>query len=475
MKKTLYLKFIIAYVIFGFFGFIIVGSFISNLIFEHLRRDKAELLYQEAIYISNNLARDLYKNNISLDSAQKQLGAIDTYIDSTIWLINPSGTLVLDSTAPISVKEPIVIENFDPTITSDSYYTIGTFFDMFDEDYLSVFAPITSDFRVQGYVVIHCPISELLIAREELLNISYVNLSIIFLLSLIILIFFTEIVYRPIKKITTATTQYAAGNYRYNLQLDSTDEIGYLAATISYMAGEVAKAEDNQKNLVANISHDFRSPLTSIRGYITAMQDGTIPAELYDKYLGIVMNETERLTKLTNSLLTLNNLNTKGLILEKTVFDINEVIKNTVATFEGTCKEKKIAVELILTEKFMLVEADILKIQQVLYNLIDNAIKFSNNNSVIKIETVAKNGKLFVSVKDNGIGIPKDSLKQIWNRFYKTDISRGKDKKGTGLGLSITKEIINSHGENINVISTEEVGTEFTFTLTINEEYDDKY
>ena len=117
--------------------------------------------------------------------------------------------------------------------------------------------------------------------------------------------------------------------------------------------------------------------------------------------------------------------------------------------------------------------ADEEKIKQVLYNLIDNAIKFSNPNSNIKVETTEKNDKVFVSVKDSGIGIPKDSLKLIWDRFYKTDISRGKDKKGTGLGLSITKEIINAHHENINVISTEGVGTEFIFTLPKSKELED--
>jgi signal transduction histidine kinase len=111
------------------------------------------------------------------------------------------------------------------------------------------------------------------------------------------------------------------------------------------------------------------------------------------------------------------------------------------------------------------VEADMDKIQQVLYNLLDNAIKFSHHNSVIKLETTEKHNKVFVSVKDSGIGIPKDDLKLIWDRFYKSDLSRGKDKKGTGLGLSITKEIIRSHGEHINVISTEGVGTEFIFSL----------
>ena len=239
----------------------------------------------------------------------------------------------------------------------------------------------------------------------------------------------------------------------------------WVISPLSYMASEIAKSEDNQKKFVANVSHDFRSPLTSIKGYLEAMLDGTIPPEIHEKYLQIVLNETERLTKLTNGLLQLNNMNTRGMILERTDFDVNQMIRNTAATFEGICKNKMIGIELILTGEHLLVNADMDKAQQVLYNLLDNAIKFSHNDSIIKIETTEKSNKVLISVKDNGIGIPKDSLKLIWDRFYKTDLSRGKDKKGTGLGLSIVKEIIHAHGENINVVSTEGVGTEFIFTL----------
>jgi len=178
------------------------------------------------------------------------------------------------------------------------------------------------------------------------------------------------------------------------------------------------------------------------------------------------LNETDRLTKLTNSLLTLNNLNTSGMVLELSDFDINAVIKSTLATFEGTCTSKKIRIKLVLSGETLFVKADMGKIQQVLYNLLDNAIKFSDNGKTIKVETTEKNNTVFVSVKDEGIGIPKDSIKHIFDRFYKSDLSRGKDKKGTGLGLCIAKEIITAHHENINVISTEGVGSEFIFSLT---------
>lgn len=465
MRKTLYLKLLLAYLIFGLFGFVVVATFVSNMTLDHLKKEKADSLYREATLVANTYAADLYNNEATLESVKAQLDALDTYMNATIWIINPSGRMILDSSAPFNVETEIVVENFDPTVTAGSYYTVGNFFNTFEEDVLSVFAPITTDYRVKGYVVIHCAMSTIEAEANSLLNISYLMLVILFLLSLIILIFFTEIVYIPLRKITEATEQYASGNMHYEFSVESEDEMGYLAASLSYMASEIARSEDDQKKFVANVSHDFRSPLTSIRGYLEAMIDGTIPPEMYDKYLNIVLNETDRLTKLTNSLLTLNNLNTNGMMLNKTDFDINRTIRNVAASFEGTCRQKMIAIELVLTGDEMYVVADMDKIQQVLYNLLDNAIKFSHHNSIIKMETTEKRNKIFISVKDSGIGIPKDDLKLIWDRFYKSDLSRGKDKKGTGLGLSITKEIIQAHGEHINVISTEGVGTEFIFSL----------
>ena len=196
-----------------------------------------------------------------------------------------------------------------------------------------------------------------------------------------------------------------------------------------------------------------------------AILDGTIPVEIQDRYLHIVLSETERLEKLTKGLLTLNTFDDNGYLMEMSDFDINEVIRDTAALFEGQCSQKDISFHLSLTTQELPVYADKGRIQQVLYNLVDNAIKFSHDDSSIQIETTVKSGKVFISVKDHGTGIPKESLNKIWERFYKIDASRGKDRKGTGLGLSIVKEIINAHNQNIDVISTEGVGTEFIFTL----------
>ncbi len=361
------------------------------------------------------------------------------------------------------VREGLSVD-FDPTALGNKNYGIGNFYGTFPYDVLSVSAPITGNYTIYGYVLIHMPISQIQASRDGLLNIVYLTFGIIFILSLVILATFTLTVYFPLKKITAGANEYASGNLEYRIQLSSHDEIGYLAETLNYMSDKLNQLEEYQKTFIANVSHDFRSPLTSIKGFLEAILDGTIPPEMHDKYLNRVITETERLNKLTQGMLTLNSLDSKGLLF-RTNFDINRVIKDTAATFEVVCSQKNLTFDLTFGDSIQMVYGELGKIQQVLYNLIDNAIKFSPDGSTIYIQAYPKHEKIFVSVKDTGIGIPKDSIKKIWERFYKTDLSRGKDKKGTGLGLSIVKEIIQAHGENIDVISTVGVGTEFIFSL----------
>ncbi len=468
MKHSLYLKFIVVYLVFGFLSFFVIATFSSQLILNRLTEKKAEDLYREANYISTSFVRSYYSRSSDADSLStihSHFQALDTYLSASIWLLNPDGSVLVDSDVSFSENPSMVIDSFDPTDMGSRYYTIGDFYGMFEEETLSVAAPITYNFRIRGYVLIHTSMELLYEERDRLLNVTYLTLLFIFFLSLLILAVFTFSVYRPLMKITEAARQYALGNFKFEVPVYEEDEIGQLAATLNFMAHELEDTDEYQKKFVANISHDFRSPLTSIKGYLEAILDGTIPPEMQEKYLNIVLMETERLNKLTSGLLTLNSFDTKKNRLDITEFDINTVIKNTVSSFEGRCRERHISIELLFDSREQFVLADVSKIQQVLYNLLDNAIKFSPNDSEITIETTLRHEKVFISVKDEGAGIPRDSITKIWERFYKTDLSRGKDKRGTGLGLSIVKEIITSHGEHINAISTEGVGTEFIFTL----------
>lgn len=467
MKRTLYPKLLAGYLMYGAIGFFIITTFSYHLFFDFVEKRDAANLYRESALISSNYAANYFSKSMTLEEIQVQLATLSTYLSSEIWIVDTRGNIILNTAEPESAESLEAIPGFNVTDFGSKYYQIGNFYEQFSSETLSVFSPITVNYKVRGYVIIHKPMSSLVSYANGLIAISYETLALLFVAAFIVLALFTYVVYIPIRKITKAADEYANGNFDAKIDVHSNDEIGYLAASLNYMANELNTLEEDQKKFVSNVSHDFRSPLTSIKGYVEAMLDGTIPVEMQDKYLNIILFETERLNKLTKSLLELNKFGSHGTMLDITSFDINYTIRMTVQTFEGICKEKRISFNLILTGEKLFISADMSKIQQVLYNLIDNAIKFSHSDSSITIETTEKNEKIFISVKDTGIGIPKDSIKKIWERFYKTDLSRGKDKKGTGLGLSIVKEIIQAHGENINCISTEGVGTEFIFTMPL--------
>ena len=469
MKLSIYIKFILIYIAAALLSFIFVTEGTSYMLMNHLTIEKADTLYQEAMLLATDYTQEYYVSQTasSLETVHSHLNVIAMHLDADIWMIDIDGNIILKSgERPVFPNlTPHVIEGFDPSTFGTSYYTTGDFYGELSEETLSVIAPINYNYQVRGYIVIHSEMSSLVVEKEHLLNIMYITLTVLLMIALIVLLLIVHMIYFPLKKITKAASEYAAGNLSYQIDLQREDEFGRLADSMDLMARELNETEEYERKFIANISHDFRSPLTSIKGYVEAMMDGTIPVEFQERYFNIVLFETDRLKKLTEELLTLNSFNSKRGMLDISTFDINAIIKNTAASFEGRCTERKISIELLFESRQQMVRADMGKIQQVLYNLLDNAIKFSNDNSSIEVETTIKFEKVFISVKDHGVGIPKDSQKKIWERFYKTDASRGKDKRGTGLGLAIVKEILQAHEEHINVISTEGVGTEFSFSL----------
>lgn len=468
MKSTLYLKFIFIYIIYGFLILFSVSVIASEMILSRLETQTADKLYSQACQTASEYLPKYFFGTSAFTDVRSQLDGFKDYTAANVWFMEADGTRITSATLDGQPAAPKKISNFNPAENGSSTYQTGNYHNYFNEDMITVIAPVTSGFSPKGYLLVHKPLSDLEKERDAIMFPIYITVLVIYILSFGILLAFQFFVQRPLQQITEAAKQYASGNLEYEIPLDSHDEIGYLSASLNYMSSQLRDMKDYQKKFIANVSHDFRSPLTSIKGYLEAMADGTIPLEMQEKYFKIILFETERLTDLTRDLLTLNKFDTKNLMLNRTAFDIHEVIKTTAASFEGTCTEKRISIELLFASKTLPINADKRKIQQVLYNLLDNAIKFSPYNSQIVIETTERNEKVFISVKDYGIGIPKKDLNKVWERFYKSDLSRGKDKKGTGLGLAIVKEIIQAHSENINIISTEGVGTEFIFSMPKN-------
>lgn len=464
MRKTLIPKCLVFFGCFFLLSFLATSILSSTLLRSWLVNEATERMYRSANEVAaGRLAADI--NSTNLTDAYNNLSALADYEEVIIQLVNSQGEIVLDTSTEYSPNTAIPLEGFDTADWAGNYYIEGNFYGLFDREMRSVIVPITSELKTRGYVVMHCDLSDLNANRYSLVNICYLILGSILLLSLILLAAFYYLFYRPLGDVITAAQEYAAGNLTYPYEAQSNDEIGFLGANLQYMAAEISQSGEYQRKFISNISHDFRSPLTSIKGYVEAILDGTIPPEMQERYLKIVVTETERLNKLTANVLTLNNFDDKKVLLNLTDFDINQIIRLAAASFEGLCAKKEITFQLTFDNPAEMVNADMDRIQQVLYNLIDNAIKFSPPSSVIYLGTASHHGKILVSVKDTGEGIPAENIDKIWERFYKGDSSRGRDKKGTGLGLAITREIIQAHGEHINVVSTIGIGTEFTFTL----------
>ena len=469
MRKSLLFKAITFILTLTFVVFILVNTIGTKLTRDYCVHKKKTQLSHYSEYLRDEYFLSFMENPTpsSFQNMEAILQKKDVVLEANTWFINADGYLLLDSFQNLKASDAIHIPKYDDSFFQSYYYTDKTLGEALPEPSLIVLLPVSEHFAIKGYIVIHCSMKLIEQDVAQMLQNVQMLLVLLVLTNVICLLFFWCLTIRPTRKILKMVNSINNGDYNHTVQIRRKDEYNTLQLEVSYMNEQLKNLDNYQKNFIANVSHDFRSPLTSIKGYAEAMLDGTIPEELHSKYLDIIVFETERLSKLTNNLLSMNQFEQGKTLLDVSSFDINMTIKKIAASFEGTCTKKQIKLKLIFSEKETFVNADQGKIQQVIYNLLDNAIKFSHSHAEIQIKTLEKKEKVLVSVKDFGIGIPKDGIKKIWERFYKTDLSRGKDKKGTGLGLSITKEIINAHRENIDVTSTEGAGTEFTFTLPL--------
>lgn len=276
----------------------------------------------------------------------------------------------------------------------------------------------------------------------------------------------TERAIQPFMSINAIVQRYSKGDFNVRIPLSNIAEAKQLAKSFNTMADQLNDLEVTRKSFVANVSHELRSPLTSMRGFLEAMEDGTIPAEEHEKYIAIVLSETKRMTTMVNDLLDLARIESGKTALRIETFDINELIRRTLLTFEARIHDNDMDVDVRFASEQFFVEADSAQISQVLRNLIDNAIKYSPSGSKLRLATYAVHRDVYVSVQDSGQGIPEEDLPHVFDRFYKVEKAHTPTKQsGTGLGLSIVKKIIDQHGQSITVQSTKGKGTNFTFTL----------
>ncbi len=304
--------------------------------------------------------------------------------------------------------------------------------------------------------------------KSDITNLVILAIVIASLVSFAAVYFITYQQVKPLRDMATAVTSFASGDFSIRVPVTDETEVGQLAGAFNNMAMSLASSENMRRSFIANVSHELKTPMTTISGFIDGILDGTIPENKHSQYLSIVSTETKRLARLVRSMLDLSRIDSGELKLKKSRFDISKTVTSVLLSFEVMIEEKSIDIQGMESIRPMMVYGDPDLIHQVVYNLVDNAVKFTNPGGYISIKVFSKERNAYVRIANSGIGIPSDELPHVFERFYKTDKSRSSDKTGVGLGLYIVKTIIALHGGCIEARSSEGSYCEFEFYIPIS-------
>lgn len=465
--KTIFHKFAFVYILIFLISFILIIIGVRSVLDIYFVSHETDLIVKR---ISNyeELVNSRYLNSISLNLLQEQIMLLDGYTGANIWLFTESGALYTTEEDRVSIdpdKYQELTEDIK-TVFSGSTTSREVFYkDLYTERILRVGYPFTvGETRYAMFVNIPMPEIEDTISKVSV--IIFISLSFSGILAVILIFLITERMGYEIKVINDAAKYISEGNFDKKIIINRKDELGQLAESFNLMADELNQQEQTKRMFISSLSHDLRSPLTNIKGYTRGMLDGTIEEDKKDRYLKIVLNESDRLIKMINDLLDLSKMESGALVLNKTDFDLNEMIINVLDSFEQSIIEKRIKLTIDLSHDKMKAHGDYASIQRVVFNLLDNATKFVDMDGTISIRTELKGDKYFVGISNTGRVLSPKELEAIWDRFTKLDKSRGLEKASSGLGLSIVKEIVKAHHEKIEVYSNEDIGVAFIFTVS---------
>lgn len=332
-------------------------------------------------------------------------------------------------------------------------------------EYFVFITPMMAEGDYRGATVIMMPESVVRGQINEVFTIIWVSSLLALIASIFIIYYFAQrILIRPLYELDGVADKMSKGDFTKRAVVSSDDEIGHLAASFNLMADSMEDTDKNRQDFISNISHELRSPITSIRGFIAGILDGIIPKDKENYYLNVVYQEINRLTRLVNDLLDLSAMESGRFSMDIQEVDLNEIIRVSVIKFETKINEKRLKVDVSLDSEQQYVAADRDRLIQVVTNLLDNSIKHSTENGHVDVSTRVRGKKVTVSIYNDGSPIPEEDLTNIWSRFYKSDRSRT-IKESTGLGLPIVRNILTQLGEDVWV-ENRETGVVFQFTLS---------
>ncbi len=392
--------------------------------------------------------------------------------EMTIFITNPSGYILTSTEDQFSgqINDSAVTSILTSGIQNRLYTDMGG---MLDRKYGVIVTPFQYHTGGAAGALIVCYSSGTLNALTVSTVRTIVLASLwVMIASFVAVYFITEKIVLPIKQMNYATKKFAKGQFDVKVPIVGEDEISELATAFNSMADSLANYEYTRSSFLANVSHDLRTPMTSIAGFIDGILEGAIPPEKHPYYLEIIGQEVKRLSRLVSSLLDISRMESGNRKFEKTPFDISEMARIILLSFEGKIDAKHLDVEFEAPEDRLMVYSDKDAINQVLYNICENAVKFSREGGKYRLSITESASLVTVKVYNEGEGIAKEDLPHVFDRFYKSDKSRGLDKSGVGLGLYICKTIMDNLGETISVMS--EQGNYCEFTITVSKYKEDK-
>ncbi len=464
--------------------FALLGTSLVIFTGSYAYRQNGRLLSENAHSVADSASTLLSGGFISMfgegDSSMaalcSSLDLISSSINADVFICDTSGSIIVCRDYfengyyvgnYCAAHDELVIrgEVLDNSIKGE-YLTVSSLNGQYDELHYIAAEPVTVIGRTVAIVFAVAPVSNSIASFvEPIIHLLCISMLVVLAFAVLAVYGMAHSLTRPLKKMAKATRSYASGDFKPRINLNRNDELGELAKAFNSMANSLEQLESSRRNFVANVSHELKTPMTTIGGFIDGMLDGTIPSSQQERYLKIVSGEVKRLSRMVASMLNLSKIEAGQLDLDIKTVDLSSLVLSTFLNFERKISDAKIEVRGLEYLGAHTVRADEDLLGQVVYNLVDNAVKFTPEHGCISVNITENNGVVETHIINSGTGVAQEELDKIFERFYKVDKSRSHDVKSTGLGLHIVRSILELHGGKIYAVSEEGRFTEFVFEL----------
>lgn len=479
IKNNIFAKYFILFATIFIITLSVLGATLTLLVNAYTQNQNTLLLRENVDSIADTVSSTLIVQDMNdLYSVEKgmicsTLSIISTSIDADVFVCDVEGNIIMckekGDSAPMFGLMPLCEYHNNYTVGDDLLRSVyqGGFVGQGEvngtRSYI-VGRPIYSDGDIIGSVFATTQATGMHLTMA-VLRIFVMSALFCLFIAFIAIWYLTKNFVKPLKQMSTAAKKFAVGDFSYRVKITSDDELADLSRAFNDMADSLDKLESSRRSFVSNVSHELRTPMTSIGGFIDGILDGTIPPDKQEYYLEIVSAEIKRLSRLVVAMLNMSKIESGSFEMKPTNYDISDQIIHILLTFEQKIEEKNIEIQGLEALEPTYINADTDMIYQVIYNIFDNAVKFTNEGGYINVSMINMQNEIEVHIKNSGIGINSDELPRVFERFYKVDKSRSLDAKGAGLGLYIVKMMVEMHGGRIWARSDDDSSAEFIFRL----------